>query len=273
MSFSPKSRKWSRNKKCEERGLTSLVALFAALLLTALFPGCGENEGKSLPPRDADAYHEAAADIISFQNDDEITLTLDGICKDIPHDAEEVSVELVNDGDTITLTDGRLVRYTGIDAPEPHHDTGEPEPYSTEALEYNRNLLEGRTVLLVFDKERTDRYGRVLAYVFARPKAGEGKTVFVNAEMVLAGYAPAKRFPLNVKHAGVLSALEEYAALHKRGMWKTTPHGYVGSRASRKFHRLDCPYGKQILPRNRIEFKTRREAFEAGYVPCRSCKP
>lgn len=46
---------------------------------------------------------------------------------------------------------------------------------------------------------------------------------------------------------------------------------YVGNKRSLKFHRQDCRY----LPaeKNRIYFKTREEAINEGYVPCKVCKP
>ncbi len=37
----------------------------------------------------------------------------------------------------------------------------------------NHRLVEGRTVRLVFDRERRDDYGRLLAYVYTG--AGEGR--------------------------------------------------------------------------------------------------
>lgn len=239
-------------------------------LLASLSPGCDRQKGAPLPPRSGDACREKAADIISFDSDAAARARLNEICAGIPQDAEVAAVTVVNDGDTITLSDGRIVRYTGIDAPEPNHETGKPEPYSAEATEFNKGLLEGKTILLVFDSERTDNYGRSLAYVFARAREG---TIFVNAEMALAGYALAKRFPPNVKYAEVFSGLEEFAAAEKRGLWQTTPGGYVASRASMKFHRPTCPYGRQINPANLATFKTRREALESGCIPCGSCKP
>ncbi|MCL6518322.1 MAG: hypothetical protein K6T99_00650 [Armatimonadetes bacterium] len=46
---------------------------------------------------------------------------------------------------------------------------------------------------------------------------------------------------------------------------------YVGNKRSLKFHRQDCRY----LPaeKNRTYFKTREEAINEGYVPCKVCKP
>ncbi len=74
-------------------------------------------------------------------------------------------VRWVDDGDTIVLIDGRHVRYIGINAPEIRHGDREAEPNGYEAKHFNKNLVLSRKVRLEFGKERTDQYGRLLAYV------------------------------------------------------------------------------------------------------------
>jgi len=48
---------------------------------------------------------------------------------------------------------------------------------------------------------------------------------------------------------------------------------YVGADSTLRFHHLNCRYVEQILPENRVYFKTREEAIKAGYTPCGVCKP
>src|SRR5215213_4702317 len=76
----------------------------------------------------------------------------------------------VIDGDTIEVDLGgreEHVRYIGIDTPE-SAIPGEPvECFGKEAAAANEDLVDGETVRLVFDAERRDRYGRLLAYVYA----------------------------------------------------------------------------------------------------------
>jgi micrococcal nuclease len=48
---------------------------------------------------------------------------------------------------------------------------------------------------------------------------------------------------------------------------------YVGSKASKKFHRLTCPWAQKISEENRVYFKTRDEALKQGFVPCKVCNP
>lgn len=82
------------------------------------------------------------------------------------------------DGDTIELTDGRRVRYIGINTPE------RDQPYYEEATEANRQLVGNKEVQLEFDVETFDKYGRTLAYVWV-----DG--VMANLEIVHRGFANA----------------------------------------------------------------------------------
>ena len=48
---------------------------------------------------------------------------------------------------------------------------------------------------------------------------------------------------------------------------------YVGNANSRKFHFADCSFVKKMNPANRVDFNTRDEAINAGYIPCKRCQP
>jgi micrococcal nuclease len=91
---------------------------------------------------------------------------------------DTVTVAKVVDGDTIELTDGRRVRYIGINTPE------RDQPYYKEATEANRQLVAGKTLQLEFDAETFDQYGRTLAYIWM-----DGE--MVNLAMLRNGFANA----------------------------------------------------------------------------------
>jgi endonuclease YncB( thermonuclease family) len=74
-------------------------------------------------------------------------------------DSETGFVERVIDGDTIVV-EGVSVRMLGIDAPERN------EKYFWESLGFLDNLVFEREVVLKFGREKTDKYGRKLAYVY-----------------------------------------------------------------------------------------------------------
>jgi micrococcal nuclease len=119
---------------------------------------------------------------------------------------EKALVVSVIDGDTIELQGGRRVRYLGIDTPEPG------EYYADEAASRNRELVEGKIVELQSGRRDQDEYGRLLRYVYV-----DG--IFVNAELVVQGYATAYIFDPNDRYSQVLVQLEQYAKMRERGLW------------------------------------------------------
>jgi methylphosphotriester-DNA--protein-cysteine methyltransferase len=48
---------------------------------------------------------------------------------------------------------------------------------------------------------------------------------------------------------------------------------YVGSSKSNKYHYPSCEWAAKINPKNLVTFKSVKEAMDAGYVPCKVCKP
>lgn len=123
----------------------------------------------------------------------------------------------VIDGDTVELSDGRLLRYLGIDTPEVRCREGDrwidaPEPYGLEAAEANRRLVGGRTVRLEYDVQTHDRFRRLLAYVYV----GD---VFVNAQLIRLGVAQPLTIPPNVKYADIFRDAAAEARRERRGLW------------------------------------------------------
>ena len=122
----------------------------------------------------------------------------------------------VVDGDTIDVRiDGReyRVRYIGVDTPETVHPTRGVEPYGLEASRRNRELVEGRTVYLEKDVSESDRFDRLLRYVWLE----DGR--MVNAVLVAEGYAHVATFPPDVRHAEEFLELERAARAEGRGLW------------------------------------------------------
>jgi micrococcal nuclease len=122
---------------------------------------------------------------------------------------ETAKVTQVIDGDTIIVAGNYRVRYIGIDTPEVYPKV---EEYGIEAWEANRRLVEGKEVRLERDATETDKYDRLLRYVYV----GD---VFVNAELVRQGLAEAKAYPPDTKYQDYLEKLEAEARLAGRGMW------------------------------------------------------
>ncbi|MDR1444295.1 MAG: thermonuclease family protein, partial [Treponema sp.] len=80
------------------------------------------------------------------------------------------------DGDTVRvrienpppgLAAQETIRMIGVDTPETVHPRRGLEFFGKEASEFTRRQLLGRPVLLAFDWDRRDRYGRLLAYIYS----------------------------------------------------------------------------------------------------------
>ncbi len=118
-----------------------------------------------------------------------------------PSDGEFATVTRVIDGDTIDVElNGEIVRvrYIGVNTPE------RDEVCFQDATDANANLVNGQRVRLVKDVSETDRFDRLLRYVYV------GDT-FVNAELVEQGFAESVRFPPDTRHAATFDRLEDEA--------------------------------------------------------------
>jgi micrococcal nuclease len=125
------------------------------------------------------------------------------------------TVTRVIDGDTVEATIGGAVedvRYIGVDTPESVAPDQPVECFGRQAAAFNRRLVAGETVRLVFDEERRDRYGRLLAYVYAGDE-------FVNAALLRRGYARTLTIAPNDRFAGLFARLERQAGGSGRGLW------------------------------------------------------
>jgi len=179
-----------------------------------------------------------------------------------------VTVKWVNDGDTIVLTDGKRVRYIGINSPEIDHDKQRAQPFGYAARTFNKQMVLNRKVRLEFDLERHDRYGRQLAYIFLP----EG--IFLNEEMLQKGYAFFLFHKPNLKYNQRLLKAQREAMKAKKGLWNNWSEPkkrYVGNRNSMRFHIESCPNARKIKGNNRTYFSTKWDAFEDGYAPAGRC--
>ena len=147
------------------------------------------------------------------------------------------TVVRIVDGDTIHVAiAGRefTVRYIGMDTPETVAPGRPVELYGKEAAEANRALVDGRRVLLEKDVSETDRFGRLLRYVYIETPEG---LVMVNAELVRLGYAQVATFPPDVKYVDLFLALQREARAERRGLWADATPTPTASPATRSVAR------------------------------------
>ena len=115
----------------------------------------------------------------------------------------------ITDGDTIRVQFGGReypVRYIGMDTPETHFGV---EPLGPEAADANARLVEGKQVVLEKDVSETDKYGRLLRYVWLRDDSG---WLLVNLELVRLGFAQVATYPPDVKYTDSLLLPAQRAA-------------------------------------------------------------
>ena len=125
------------------------------------------------------------------------------------------AVRRVVDGDTLLLANGARVRLFGADTPETVKPNHPVELFGPEATEFTRRFVAqaGGVVRLQFDRQRLDRYGRFLAYVF------DGQRM-LNEELIRAGLATAEtgfRYAASMKTR--FRRAEDEARAAGRGIW------------------------------------------------------
>ncbi|MFA5136351.1 MAG: thermonuclease family protein [Patescibacteria group bacterium] len=131
-----------------------------------------------------------------------------------------IKVLSVIDGDTIIIEGNQKVRYIGIDTPETKDPRKEVECYGHEAYVKNKELVNNKYVRLEKDISDTDRYGRLLRYVWVYDSSSAtGSGLFVNEELVRGGYARTATFPPDVKYSDRFKTLQETARKENKGLW------------------------------------------------------
>ncbi|VVB83918.1 Staphylococcal nuclease homologue [uncultured archaeon] len=101
---------------------------------------------------------------------------LDEKIKEFLYESDSAVAERIIDGDTIVINNNTHIRLLGINTPE------KKEYYHYEAMNFLSGLILNKTIKLEYGKERTDLYGRTLAYVILN---GEN----INIEQVRNGFA------------------------------------------------------------------------------------
>jgi micrococcal nuclease len=124
---------------------------------------------------------------------------------------DEAVVTRVIDGDTIELEGGERVRYLMVNTPET--TGGKNDCYGENAVTFNSDLVLGKTVILRYDVEREDNFGRTLAYV----SVGDQE---INTLIIDRGFGCVLHIPPNGNdRAAEFESLEQTARAARRGLW------------------------------------------------------
>lgn len=204
----------------------------------------------------------------------------------------------VVDGDTIEINyqgQKEKVRLLGVNTPESvHRDKTRNVPMGTVASDYTNKRLSGKQLILEIGDPTRGKYGRLLAYVFI---GGQN----FNLELVRQGLSPYyTKYGTSVKYDSEFREAERLARKDRLNIWgdstltriyrqkiaewkqyyqkskaelKSLDGMYVGSSKSLKVHRPNCKWGQLISDKNKVVFKSKQDAFGAGYIACKVCKP
>ena len=192
----------------------------------------------------------------------------------------------VADGDTVTVlcndNEQKKVRLFGIDSPEKSQDFG------SKAKQLTSDLVFGKQVRVI--QEDVDRYGRTVGIIYF------GK-LCINEEIINNGFAWVYRNYCDKPLCQEWIKKESIAKENKIGLWSqkdpTPPwdfrhgkprtisiaskqnnshegliHGNVNSRV---FHTETCKYYN--CSNCTENFKSKNDAINAGYRPCKICNP
>jgi len=192
------------------------VVVAALGLLASVGVGCGEESASQTRPEGPDGY---------------------------------ARVTRVIDGDSVVATRLGETRLIGVNAPEKRRC------HSDEATEFTRERLLHQRVGYEFDKERKDRYGRTLAYLY--------RDGMHNLALVEEGYAKALTIYPNDKYASLFVEAERKAETQRQGMWSgECERRRRARRAARRELRAQRAEAAELERLRRLRRQERRERRE-----------
>lgn len=182
----------------------------------------------------------------------------------------------VVDGDTIYLSNGKKVRLVGVNTPE-KGVTG----YQASKKFVQKLCLNKEIGINIDDRKYRDKYGRTLAVVIV-----DGKNL--NEMLLKEGlaevmYIPPSEFSPykwtgdtqpthNTQQTQTTTSVQQTKS-QPAAVSTDSSSGYIGNLNSLKFHKVDCEGVSKMSEKNKVFFKSRQEAINEGYVPCKMCNP
>ena len=189
--------------------------------------------------------------------------------------AQALTCTGVLNGNTILLSNGEKVRLIGVAIPKTKQLNKSAEYIRKETSAFTKQIVEGKEIQLEYDPQERDKQGQLLAYVFLLDGT------FLNAEIIKQGYGRVDaRLPF--KYLKEFRSYEKEAQDAKSGLWATKSTAqepkyireyYMGAKNSSIYHQPNCSLIRKVNPLDRKMFNSVKDAVNAGYLPCKICKP
>lgn len=204
-----------------------VISAVAGLMATAVivlsgYFGLGGQNSQSVIPSNLTAENsieqKAAASEYTFP-ESILKSDKDGI---IPFGNITAVVNKVVDGDTFHITYNKIdykVRLLDVDTPESVKAGVKPQPYSKEASDLTKKYLTDKKIKLVFEKDTTDQYDRLLAHVILE------NGTYYNSLLIGRGYAICVYYSPNVLLKDYLLEQQKTAISRKAGFWALPENG------------------------------------------------
>ena len=129
-------------------------------------------------------------------------------------------VTKVVDGDTIVVLingEKHTIRILGVDTPETVDPRKSVQCFGKEASNETKKLLSGKEVILQKDVSNTDKYKRLLRFVYLPLE--DGNLLFIDDYLIREGYAKVLTIPPDVKYSEQFLEAQREARMEKRGLW------------------------------------------------------
>lgn len=137
---------------------------------------------------------------------------------EIPINNDLHKINSITDGDTLRIEingDSKPVRLIAVNTPELHHPSKPVECFGKEAKAFLENLLKDKRVKLEIEPKDsdTDKYGRLLRYLFLEDGTNVNETIIKN------GYGYEATYVEGYKYQKEFKAAQKHAEENKLGLW------------------------------------------------------
>jgi len=187
-------------------------------------------------------------------------------------EAQSAVVREVLSGDTVRLSGGKILKYTGLRSPAQQDLIVKVREYGEAAAQFNGDLVQGKPIRIEWDLQLRNSRGELLGYVFLEDGT------FVNEKVLREGHAKLALIAPNLKYAERLQRAELAARRERKGLWVEEPKNpylqkeFIGDTQKKIFYFSNSPEVESIPGAHRAMFSSRVDAVAAGYRPSEECR-